>query len=498
MTNAWSKASQEAGTHQRDLAPRLRTVLINNFWLSVGVSMSMVAGLANNYINSRYLGLLVFGQYSLLFSSAAYWGISGSGFGTICMKKVAQGEATLSEAISAGTIFQTAFALITLSITMSVAVLSLKDSRVVLPALLIGGTGILQAVINVPVLIYAGKNKMQWQVLHGVLALSATGLLLLLIKFPLGLFAPVFAWLLPAVVIALATYTFLLSEVGLQVPRRDVLISVLTQGALLTIIPITQIPYYHLDFLMVTWFSTGRELGILSAAGRVVNMFRNMSWIMVWGVMPTLMADARREADILSRSFNRIILWAVLAGALVTLGVMGVSNMVIHILYPRDFGLAAPVLRIFAISFVPMLIHWISLNTLVAADRIKWLSLPYVAMSVGKLAVGFWVVPRFGAEGAAVVSVAAEAVLAIIFYTWFARSHQLPFNWRLVWLVVWIGLVYAGVLVFAGLPTVLRTTFGILALIAGGFWVGGLHLRDVRSMLAGFRLRPAIDTGERP
>lgn len=498
MSNGGSKASREVGTEPREFAPRLRTVLVNNCWLSIGVSLSMAAGLANNYINSRYLGLLVFGQYSLLFSSAAYWGISGSGFGVICMKKVAQAEAALSEAISAGTIFQTASALIVLSFTMSVAVLSLRDPRVVWPAVLMGGTGTLQAVINVPVLIYAGKNKMQWQVLNGILALLAIGLLLVLIKFPLGLYAPAFAWLMPAAVIALATYTFLLSKVGLQIPRRDLLMSVLTQGALLTIIPITQIPYYHLDYLTITWFSTGEQLGILSAAGRVVNMFRNMSWIMVWGVLPILMADAKREPEILTRSFNRIILWAVLAGSLVSVGVMGVSDIVIHVLYPGGFESAAPVLRIFAISFVPMLIHWIGMNTLVAADRIKWLSGPYIAMAAGKFMVGFWAVPRFGAEGAAVISVAAEAVLAAVFYTWFARSRELPINWRLVGLVVWIGMVYAGVLVVAGLPVVLKATLGIVVLIAGGFWVGGLHLRDVRSMLSGFRLRPAIDTGERP
>jgi O-antigen/teichoic acid export membrane protein len=119
-------------------------------------------------------------------------------------------------------------------------------------------------------------------------------------------------------------------------------------------------------------------------------------------------------------------------------------------------------------------------------------------VALGKVAVGFWVVSRFGAEGAAVVGVAAEVLLAIIFFTWFARSHQLPFNWRLVWLVAWIGLVYAGVLLIAGLPTILKATLGILAVIAGGFWFGGLQLKDVRSRLAGFRLPPAIDSGERP
>lgn len=466
------------------------TLSRNYFWLSFSVGLTFVAAILNNYVNSHYLGLLVFGQFSLLYSSASYWGISGGGIGITCMKMIAQGELTLSEAIGAGAIFQGGFASITLFITMLVTIISLNDSNVVLPAILMGFTGILVAFINLPVLIYGGKNKMQGQVLNGVLALSATGMLLLLTAFPLGLLAPALAWLIPAGVICVLVYAYVILTQGLKLPERSALRIIVLQGLILTVIPLTQTVYYQLDALVVTWFSTGTALGLLSAASRLMTVIRQISWIMVMGVTPTLMVEATRGNARLNRVFGDMILWMVLAGALATVGVLAASDFIVAALYPPSFAPAALVLRVYVLAFVPMLIQWLSMNTMVAANEFKWLGIPYIVLAIVKVVGGFWLVTWLGALGVALVSLIAESLLAIIYYVWLIRSRGLEFNRRLVGFLAWIVLVYAWMIGFTELSPAVSMILGIFALIAGGYVAGGLRImNNLRPVLLLFRSR---------
>lgn len=439
----------------------------------------MVAGLANNYITSRYLGLLAFGQFSLLFSCAAYWGISGGGVGILCMRLVAQGEASSSEALCLGAILQTAFAAIILSVLMFIGVASLKDPVVYLPAILLGVTGVLQAMFNVPVLVFGGQNRMHWQSLNTLLAFAATGILLWLTRFPLALLAPTLAWLIPALVITLFTYAYIFRTPGLKVPTRGLLNKAFIQSLLLSVIPLTQIPYYHLDSLTVSWFSTGAELGILTAAMRLLTMFRQFGWVMMMAALPVLMADACSSSETLNQTFNKIILVAVLVGALLSVWTLGASNFIISLLYPADFAPAVPVLSIYAVTIVPMLIHWLAMNTLVAANRITWVGIPYILLGVVKAGVGWWLVAQWGAWGAALLSLGAEISLAAIFYGLLLRAYGLQQNRHLLGFLLLLVPIYVVMLGFPHVSAVFLILGGTAALFLVWYLIGGSSIREI-------------------
>lgn len=469
---------------------RARTLLVNNLWLVVSAGSSLVAGLLTSVVNSRYLGLIVFGQYSLLQANASYWGISGGGIGTILLKSAARNEESTAELIGAGALLQTAFAAATLAVAMPIAAWSLRDSRTVIPAFLMGITGVLLSAINSPLMVFSGKNRMQWQILNSFQALGSLGLLIFVVRTfrHIGLYAPILSTFAFATIVCTGVYLYVRHKEGeLHLPPAPALKRLAFAGLSLTVLPLANLVYYQLDSLLVSWISPGSELGILGAANRLVIVFRQMAWVVVMGALPLLVVDARREHKELNKMVNNSLLLLVLGGGVVTSVVIGASSLIVAILYPKEFSAASNVLCAYALCFVPLLVHWIIMNTLVVADKSLSLGIPYLVASLVKVIGGLYIIRTYGALGMAALSLGAEVLLASIFCVMLMYARGFRFDSKFARAIGWVTLCLLFVFAIPVLPRWSAGMLGALAVGVGGIYITGLHFDQLRFLIRAIR-----------
>jgi len=461
-------------------SPKLRTLAGNNLWLLAGTGLSVIAGLAANYVNSRYLGVAIFGEYSLLLSVVSLTGIVGGSAGTILLKSSARGELSLAELMIAGASIHIVASGAIMLIVMPAGIAFIGDAHAIIPAVCMAVAAMVSSSTGALISIHSGKNQMQWQMLKGIEVLSAAILLLglTLLSSNLGLFGSALATLSAALVVWAGAYLYAICKVGkLCLPSGWVMKKIVIASLALSVVPLTQLVYYQLDLWLTEWFSTPLEVGILGAAFRLVGIMRQAVWIMVMGALPIMLAETTHSYEALKQTLNSSLGRLIFLGSLVTTSLIAASEIVIAVLYPSEFSKASDVFCIYALAFVPMLIHWLSMNALFVSGRTITLGLPYITVSLVEVVAASWVVPRYGAMGMAVVRVMGESLTATAFLAMLLRARLLKPDKRIAFLIGWIVLVYSIVYVMTDVPRWMAGLLGVVALMVGGLLVSGVRWR---------------------
>ncbi|MDH7515081.1 MAG: flippase [Bacteroidota bacterium] len=166
----------------------------------------------------------------------------------------------------------------------------------------------------------------------------------------------------------------------------------------------------RVDVVLIEWLSDEFTLGIYTAAARLTYPLTILSMMTATAVFPVLsrcMVDRSGAAFTLVRS---TMLWLAAAGLAVAAPVALLAHEIIPLLAGSAYAPAGNVLRIL-IWYIPILyLYQVVGDMLVAANRV-W---GVVAITLVCLAVNFalntLLIPRYGALGAAVTTIACEAL----------------------------------------------------------------------------------------
>jgi O-antigen/teichoic acid export membrane protein len=187
-------------------------------------------------------------------------------------------------------------------------------------------------------------------------------------------------------------------------------------------IPVVNALYARADVFLLTWFGTWTELGLYSAALRLVDVARTIAPAYARALYPVL-ARLRTESDAaFAAQVRRSMREVMLLMLPVVLGMAAFAPTVIGALYGARLVDAAPVLRVLAWSVVATSCAATLAQILFAAGlqavdlRVNVLATVFVAL-VG--AVG---VPRFGAAGAAYAVLASTMLYAGLQYAFVRRA----------------------------------------------------------------------------
>ena len=90
-----------------------------------------------------------------------------------------------------------------------------------------------------------------------------------------------------------------------------------------------------------------------------------------------------------------------------------VGEGLIDLLYRGKFAGAAPIFQVLAVSYACLALGTFLGNTLLAEDRQKWYFSPLVISSLVAIGGIWWLVPRFGGQGAAWGILMAHGLLLI-------------------------------------------------------------------------------------
>jgi O-antigen/teichoic acid export membrane protein len=180
--------------------------------------------------------------------------------------------------------------------------------------------------------------------------------------------------------------------------------------------------YFRLAILLLGGVSTDREVGLYSAAFKAVETLGVVPWLLVSSAFPVLARAARDDADRLRYGTGRVLDVAVLTGTPMGLGLLIGAPFVIQVIAGADFKDAVPVLHIQALSLVTSFLVSGGVFSLLAMERFRDLVIANLAATLTSAVLTLSLGPSLGAKGAAIATLAAEAVLAVGYLI--ALGHQ--------------------------------------------------------------------------
>jgi O-antigen/teichoic acid export membrane protein len=193
-----------------------------------------------------------------------------------------------------------------------------------------------------------------------------------------------------------------------------------------TLLTLVNILYNKIDVLMLKHLASEQEVGYYAGATQFVFPFMFISTALMSAICPMLTRSlGQRDA------FNRIhlIATAVLGGCgvLLSLSLFLASPMFYQLFFGDKFNQSLPVYQILVWYLALVFCYGGYSNTIVAKGGVRFLLALNAVMVLVNVAVNYVAIPRYGALGAAVVTIACEVVVMLVLVSysewWMPRAH---------------------------------------------------------------------------
>lgn len=168
--------------------------------------------------------------------------------------------------------------------------------------------------------------------------------------------------------------------------------------------------YYKSDYVILQYFKGDGQVGLYNAAYAVINALIFLPTTVSITFLPRLTFLKENDPEKMAVIYRYIFKYLLFMGFGLGFGTIAVSRDLIAAIYPDDFITAYLALNILIWALALIFINSLQGNMLVALGRQKLL--PYITGSaaVVNIALNFLVIPRYGMQGAAFTTVAAEIV----------------------------------------------------------------------------------------
>ena len=436
---------------------------------------------------SRFQGVEVLGKYSLLMGVFVF-GMSVAGFGlpVVITREVAQSPRDAGRWFVNAAALSAAIALPLLVVALLACAKWADDGDMALALGLTALTVLPSAVTQCAeavLLAYERAHDFVMINLAETALRAVAGTLLVLGGWGVVAIAVL---LLVLRIVAAVAFVVVLRWRGVHTPTRveSVLIRRLLSYIPVTgLIPVVNALYARADVFLLSSLASWRDVGLYSAALRLVDLARTVTPAYaraMYPVLARLRATGETEYAEVARRATRN---GLLLTAPIVLVLYGCADLLIRLLFGPALAPAADTLRILAWAVIPFALAIVLAQVLFASDRQAVdLGVNLASMAVSGLAAVV-LIPRFGAAGAALAAVAASSAYASLQYAGVVR-WAVPLGmgsdlWRLA-------------LAMAGALLVLHATYA-----AGQVVATGLALVALAALLAATGLLPMSEVRRR-
>ncbi len=186
--------------------------------------------------------------------------------------------------------------------------------------------------------------------------------------------------------------------------------------------------FFRIDVLLLRGFGVAAAaIGDYSAAYRVMEVTRVPSAVVAQGYGPAAasfrnVADKSRLLELASRAWSVTLGVALPSVLLFTL----VPGTIVHIVFGKAFGAAVPLLVAMALMPLFMSINGVAIQTVNSQGFQGWATAIFGLCAVVNVGLNVALIPRLGALGAALATVATEVVQSAALLTWIIARFGLP------------------------------------------------------------------------
>lgn len=193
--------------------------------------------------------------------------------------------------------------------------------------------------------------------------------------------------------------------------KPEVWLLLLKEAPTFTGIAIFSTLHLNMANLMLSKLQSIEAVGIYSAAGRITSIFETIPLAFALAVLPMLTRKSSSGMDDLKESSVLSLRYIFLAVFPMVAGVMVLGDEIILLIYGNKFASAGAVLKLQAVTMIPLSMVVILARLLIATDNQKVDLLINLAAVITSFVLNYLLIPKFGEMGA----VSAVLLTIVIF-----------------------------------------------------------------------------------
>ena len=180
--------------------------------------------------------------------------------------------------------------------------------------------------------------------------------------------------------------------------------------------------YFQVALVTTSILGTDRDTGIYGIAFRIVDLANGVPWLLAGSIFPVLAHAAVHDPQRLRYAVGRMTEAATIAGGWFALSIILGAEFAIDVVGGAEAADSIPVLRILGIGVMATYLVAGWGVVMLSRRRYRPLMLANLTALVLAVVLSLVLIPRFGAQGAAVVTATLEVTLAAIYGVLLARE----------------------------------------------------------------------------
>jgi len=251
--------------------------------------------------------------------------------------------------------------------------------------------------------------------------------------------------------------------------------------------------YTEMSNVLIGFFSNSTQVGYYNAAKTITRMLIVVAVTLGAAIGPSFVQLQTRWRDEMGEAFLKVLNYSLLILAPLAISIWGLADLVIPVVFGREFSPAVPILQILA-PFV--LISGLSAIVSPISDylgKARFRAVALIPTVLAYLVIGASLVPRYGSVGAAWAVTATYVPYGLVNVGYVSRLCHVDYK-LLVKQILGVAIpALAMVLVFVLLPTstllsgALTAVAAWLLYILGLFSARSLTMQKIRDIAGDFR-----------
>jgi len=370
---------------------------------------------------ARFLSVEVFGQFNFIFAYAAIFGvIMDFGLDVVVAKRVTSTPQKLEFLLP---LFKFKLKWVGLVLSVFIIVTLLLRREGILAASLVAGLGVgLYSLLVFIFGIYRGKEVLQYEAVLSVLQKAlylALAVLLVSCGFPLvGVFG---ALAVSCLVVLLGALVLVWKRYGELIelrenPGLEVKATILREALPLMFVSFFTLIYFRVDILMLTFLKGDYEVGIYSAAYRLMEGAMLVPAAFMTAFFPGLVRAAENGTIAFSATFKKGLIVLATAGfVLAAILVLG-AEIVISLFWGIRYLGAVPVLHLLAVALLVIHFNYLITQSAIALNTERVYAGAVTIAAFFNIVLNFVLIRPYGAIGAAVATIVTELFLGLALF----------------------------------------------------------------------------------
>jgi lipopolysaccharide exporter len=243
--------------------------------------------------------------------------------------------------------------------------------------------------------------------------------------------------------------------------------------------------YYQIDSVLLLRLSSAEETGFYSAAYRFLSPLLLLPAAVMSSFFPVLSAAQAHDPDRVRRLVQRAAELMTIISLPILAGTIALSDPIVHALYGPGYERTAQVLPVLMIAFVSICFGSLA-GFLAPLLNLTWRLAIYSAIgAIANVVLNILLIPRYGALGAAWVTVVTEVLtMGLMLSTALIALRLRVKPWRLLATALVAAAMTGLMLLAAPLGLLPASILGGLLYVGGLFALRGIDLDELRALRA--------------